>query len=293
MSLSYYPWGEERGAGTADGRTKFAGYYRDMPGQDYAMARYYSGQAGSFWSPDPGGVKTADSTDPTSFNRYAYIGGDPINASDPSGMEVDLTCGPGWQTDASLDGPCCDPTANGFLSGPPDPACYAGVGGGGDSSATSSSTASVPTPIIYVMAIYDCYKLNMASAKGKQVWERDIDYTAWLLNANGTFTELTGNGSSVITEQLTQTAAQTGKPGPASSSSPGGVFQDTLSAGTTGPFQVTQTFTVSYQGGTYSAMIQSLTDQVTSSNIINVQLGSISVNGNTNIGKNGKRPPCK
>ena len=28
-SFSYFPWGEERG-GTADNRTKFAGYYRDM-----------------------------------------------------------------------------------------------------------------------------------------------------------------------------------------------------------------------------------------------------------------------
>jgi hypothetical protein len=132
----------------------------------------------------------------------------------------------------------------------------------------------------------------MATAKGKQVWERNIDYTAFLVNPNGTFTKLTGNGSSVITEQLTQTAGQTGKPGPVSSSSPGGVFDDTLSAATTGAFQVTQTFTVTYQGGTYNAMIQSITDQVTSSNIINVQLGSISVNGNTNIGANGKRPPC-
>ena len=41
-SFSYFPWGEERGTGTADGRTKFAGYYRDLPGQDYANARYYS-----------------------------------------------------------------------------------------------------------------------------------------------------------------------------------------------------------------------------------------------------------
>ncbi len=48
-SLSYFPWGEERGTGTADGRTKFAGYYRDQPGQDYAMARYYSATTGSFW----------------------------------------------------------------------------------------------------------------------------------------------------------------------------------------------------------------------------------------------------
>ena len=67
VSMSYYPWGEERGQGTADNRTKFAGYYRDMPGQDYAMARYYSASSGSFWSPDPGGMKTADAGNPTSL----------------------------------------------------------------------------------------------------------------------------------------------------------------------------------------------------------------------------------
>ena len=59
VSMSYYPWGEERGTGTADNRTKFAGYFRDMPGQDYATARYYSAGSGSFWSPDPGSISTA------------------------------------------------------------------------------------------------------------------------------------------------------------------------------------------------------------------------------------------
>ncbi len=43
---------EER-TNTADGRTEFAGYYRDAVGQDYANARYYSATSGSFWSPDP------------------------------------------------------------------------------------------------------------------------------------------------------------------------------------------------------------------------------------------------
>ena len=74
-SFSYFPWGEERGTGTADGRTKFAGYYRDQPGQDYAMARYYSATTGSFWSPDPGSIHPADSGTPNSWNRYPYAGG--------------------------------------------------------------------------------------------------------------------------------------------------------------------------------------------------------------------------
>jgi RHS repeat-associated protein len=56
-----------------------------MPGQDYANARYYSEYDGSFWSPDPGGMKTADTTDPTRWNRYGYVGGDPVNFIDPEG----------------------------------------------------------------------------------------------------------------------------------------------------------------------------------------------------------------
>ena len=65
---------------------KFAGYYRDQPGQDYANARYYSATTGGFWSPDPGGMKTADPTSPNNWNRYAYVSGDPINFRDPFGM---------------------------------------------------------------------------------------------------------------------------------------------------------------------------------------------------------------
>ncbi len=87
VAMSYFPWGEERGAGTADNRTKFAGYYRDMPGQDYANARYYSAVSGSFWSPDPGGVKTAHLDSPTTWNRFLYASGDPINRIDPRGKE--------------------------------------------------------------------------------------------------------------------------------------------------------------------------------------------------------------
>ena len=101
VSMSYYPWGEERGQGTTDNRTKFAGYYRDMPGQDYANARYYSQLTGSFWSPDPGGTTTyspnpsslqaVDPSNPGSWNRYLYALGDPVNGIDPTGA---VACDP-------------------------------------------------------------------------------------------------------------------------------------------------------------------------------------------------------
>ncbi len=120
VAMNYFPWGEER-TSTADGRTKFAGYYRDAIGQDYANARYYSATAGNFWSPDPGGPKTADASMPSTWNRYGYATGDPVNLGDPTGLYValppngDNNCGSNWIWDASLDGPCCNPSGFGFL----------------------------------------------------------------------------------------------------------------------------------------------------------------------------------
>ena len=39
--LSYWPYGEEEGTPTAGGQEKFATYFRDWVGQDYADQRYY------------------------------------------------------------------------------------------------------------------------------------------------------------------------------------------------------------------------------------------------------------
>ena len=82
--MTYYPYGEER-TSTADGREKFGTYMRDSVSQDYADQRYYAVGIGRFGSPDPGGIGTARLSNPTSWNRYLYVGGDPINRTDPSG----------------------------------------------------------------------------------------------------------------------------------------------------------------------------------------------------------------
>ena len=80
---NYYPYGQEMQA-TPDGRTKFATYYRDTPGLDYADQRYYANAGGRFLTPDPGGLSTADPSDPGSWNMYAYVKGDPVNSTDLS-----------------------------------------------------------------------------------------------------------------------------------------------------------------------------------------------------------------
>jgi RHS repeat-associated protein len=98
-AIAYYPWGEER-TSTPDGTDKFGTYFRDISvagvGEDYANARYYNSNFGRFWSPDPGG--NAHANDPQSWNRYSYVGSDPVNRSDPSGLGSICTV---WAADNS------------------------------------------------------------------------------------------------------------------------------------------------------------------------------------------------
>jgi RHS repeat-associated protein len=142
----YYPYGEER-TPTDDGRVKFATYTRDLPGLDYADQRYYNASKGRFWTPDPGGMSTADLRNPTSWNEYAYANGDPANFYDPTGKSVfsgsGHPCGSNWMADASLAGPCgeygsddwgggggrggWDPCYGDEFRPSPNPACYAPV----------------------------------------------------------------------------------------------------------------------------------------------------------------------
>jgi hypothetical protein len=110
---------------------------------DYADQRYYSSGYGRFNTVDPL-QSSAKPKNPASWNRYAYVGGDPVNLLDPRGMEQS-GCGPDWVSDPSLSGPCCLPGGNGFL---PDPAvnaaCYTGSGDDEDNDDSSDSGSSQP-----------------------------------------------------------------------------------------------------------------------------------------------------
>ena len=82
---SYYPYGEDRNS-TANDTVKFGTYTRDgISGLDYAFQRYYTSVQGRFTTPDPLGGSVAIS-DPQSWNRYSYVGGDPVNKIDPTGL---------------------------------------------------------------------------------------------------------------------------------------------------------------------------------------------------------------
>jgi len=84
-SYSYYPYGQERQV-TSDEQYKFATYFRESNGLDYADQRYYHSEWGRFLTPDPYQA-SAGPEDPASWNRYSYVRNDPINRADPSGLD--------------------------------------------------------------------------------------------------------------------------------------------------------------------------------------------------------------
>jgi RHS repeat-associated protein len=87
----YFPYGEERNSPPLLGdQVKFATYTRDSAtGLDYADQRYYGSMFGRFLTPDryPQAARyVSNPTDPQTWNRYAYVAGDPISLWDPSGL---------------------------------------------------------------------------------------------------------------------------------------------------------------------------------------------------------------
>ena len=84
----YYPYGEERNSPPlSNDQVKFATYTRDSAtGLDYADQRYYANNFGRYMSPDP--YKTSEGPpEPSSWNHYLYVGGDPVNYNDPGGRD--------------------------------------------------------------------------------------------------------------------------------------------------------------------------------------------------------------
>ena len=124
---------------------KFTGYERDSAtGLDYAQARMYNSSRGRFMTPDPSGLSASKTTKPQSFNRYSYVGNDPINFVDPLGLNLEdpearrsyaFSCGIGFLCSGIHIG---NPDAEGFITVfvvPP------GTGGGNNGGSNGNSSA--------------------------------------------------------------------------------------------------------------------------------------------------------
>jgi RHS repeat-associated protein len=135
-TFSYFPYGTERTTSPSDNREKFGTYFRDSDGIDYADQRYYQSGTGRFLTADPyrSGSGSGYPPDPGSWNRYAYVGADPVNFFDPTG-EKRVCTGP-------IDDQTCHDESDG--PGPPqqepikkepvkqhDPPKSGSAGGGG------------------------------------------------------------------------------------------------------------------------------------------------------------------
>ena len=69
-------------------------------GLDYFLARYYSSTQGRFISPDPIFISDKQTYKPQLWNLYNYVGNNPLNATDPTGMEIVQL---GQHTDAEIE----------------------------------------------------------------------------------------------------------------------------------------------------------------------------------------------
>jgi RHS repeat-associated protein len=84
----YYPYGEQQGGSSNEDQVKFGTYWRDsVSGLDYAQNRYFASSQGRFTSADPY-VMSGGMGNPQGWNRYAYVGSDPMNRMDPQGLQA-------------------------------------------------------------------------------------------------------------------------------------------------------------------------------------------------------------
>jgi RHS repeat-associated protein len=122
-----YPYGESYSPPVNNSDTVgFATYVGDATGLDYAWNRYYSSTLGRFLSSDPYKANNGgpgDPKNPQSWNRYAYVQNDPVNAGDPSGQYLIWCFDPG--ADSIYDGSCTGDDgdwddASGLFSGTPN-----------------------------------------------------------------------------------------------------------------------------------------------------------------------------
>jgi len=112
--------GEQTHGNTCDQNYHFAGMYRDgETANDYTWFRMYESNLGRWMTPDP---LAGDISNPQSLNRYAYVGNNPINFTDPLGLNASDACLDYWPAWSVCN---VNPPSAGNLGG------WGGWGGGG------------------------------------------------------------------------------------------------------------------------------------------------------------------
>ncbi|MGH9482182.1 MAG: RHS repeat-associated core domain-containing protein [Terriglobales bacterium] len=91
-STEYTPFGFDD-TGTGAGYRSFTGQKQDIDsshsgGQYDFLLREYNPIQGRWWTPDPAGLAAVDPNNPQTWNRYAYVGGTPLEATDPLGLHA-------------------------------------------------------------------------------------------------------------------------------------------------------------------------------------------------------------
>ena len=144
---SYAPFGESYNeSGTTD--RSFTGQNQDLGATDlYDFPnREHSAIEGRWVSPDPAGLDAVDPTMPQSWNRYAYVGNNPLGYTDPSGLFIEAA-GPG-----SAAGPI-GTIIGGLIDLGELLGALFGLFGGGSSQPTFSTTvwdwSPIQTPPLY------------------------------------------------------------------------------------------------------------------------------------------------
>ena len=209
----YLPFGEEIPGGIA-GRSssqfgpgldninqKFTGQERDSEsGLDFFQARYFSGALGRLLSPDPHNAG-ADLMNPQSWNAYAYVVNNPLNATDPSGLVACMgRSGPQAHINGGL-GPCGGDYGDAGGGGggvsidggePIDPGLFGSGGSGGSGIAGGESGVQCPNnactiagsdPITGQQTILQF----TAGAGGSTGYLSGYDVSQGLNEVNGTF----------------------------------------------------------------------------------------------------------
>jgi RHS repeat-associated protein len=120
---AYAPFGEGYATYFHGGTNDFTAQTQDVTSGIYDfLFRQYSPTQGRWQTPDPAGTAAVDITNPQTWNRYAYVGNNPLSNIDPQGLSdcdtfIEQDCeGPGG---AAGGDPC--PYDACVVAPPPDP----------------------------------------------------------------------------------------------------------------------------------------------------------------------------